>query len=93
MTNAIRRRPYSIILLDEFEKAHREICTLLLQLLDEGHLTDGHGRKVDFRNCIVIMTSNLGSGVSDRDEMMQQVKAYFPLQSPLNARSWMFNWI
>lgn len=61
LTNAIRRRPYSIVLLDEFEKAHREVSSLLLQVLDEGFLTDSQGIKVDFRNTIIIMTSNLGA--------------------------------
>jgi ATP-dependent Clp protease ATP-binding subunit ClpB len=63
LTESIRRRPYQVILLDEFEKAHREVWNLLLQLFDEGSLTDSHGRKVDFRNCIVVMTSNLGAHV------------------------------
>ena len=61
MTEAVRRRPYSVILLDEVEKAHPEVFNVLLQLLDDGRLTDGHGRTVDFRNAVVIMTSNLGS--------------------------------
>ena len=57
----VRRRPYSVILLDEIEKAHRDVFNVLLQVLDDGRLTDGHGRTVDFRNTIVVMTSNLGS--------------------------------
>jgi ATP-dependent Clp protease ATP-binding subunit ClpB len=61
LTEAIRRRPYAVILFDEIEKAHSEIFNLLLQILDDGRLTDGHGRTVDFRNTIIIMTSNLGS--------------------------------
>lgn len=61
LTNAVRRKPYSVILLDEFEKAHREVSNLLLQVLDEGMLTDSQGVKVDFRNTIIIMTSNLGA--------------------------------
>lgn len=61
LTEAVRRRPYSVILLDEVEKAHPEVFDLLLQVLDDGRLTDGHGRTVDFRNTIVILTSNLGS--------------------------------
>ncbi|GBC86971.1 Chaperone protein ClpB [bacterium HR12] len=61
LTEAIRRRPYSVILLDELEKAHPDVFNVLLQLLDDGRLTDGHGRTVDFRNTVVIMTSNLGS--------------------------------
>jgi ATP-dependent Clp protease ATP-binding subunit ClpB len=61
LTEAIRRRPYSVLLLDEIEKAHPEVFNVLLQLLDEGRLTDGQGRTVDFRHAVVIMTSNLGS--------------------------------
>ena len=61
LTEAVRRRPYSVLLLDEIEKAHAEVFNVLLQLLDEGRLTDGHGRTVDFTNTIVIMTSNVGS--------------------------------
>ncbi len=61
LTEAVRRRPYSVVLFDEIEKAHPEVFNTLLQLLDDGRLTDGHGRTVDFRNTIVIMTSNVGS--------------------------------
>jgi len=61
LTEAVRRRPYSVILLDEVEKAHPEVFDLLLQVLDDGRLTDGQGRTVDFRNTILILTSNLGS--------------------------------
>jgi ATP-dependent Clp protease ATP-binding subunit ClpB len=61
LTEAVRRKPYSVVLLDEIEKAHPEVFNLLLQLLDEGRLTDSKGRTVDFKNTIVIMTSNLGS--------------------------------
>jgi ATP-dependent Clp protease ATP-binding subunit ClpB len=61
LTEAVRRRPYSIVLFDEIEKGHPEIFNVLLQLLDDGRLTDGHGRTVDFRNCVIIMTSNVGS--------------------------------
>lgn len=61
LTEAIRRRPYAVILFDEVEKAHAEVFNVLLQLLDDGRLTDGHGRTVDFRNTVVIMTSNIGS--------------------------------
>ena len=61
LTEAVRRRPYSVILLDEIEKAHQDAFNLLLQVLDDGRLTDGHGRTVDFKNCVLIMTSNLGS--------------------------------
>ncbi len=61
LTEAVRRRPYSVVLFDEVEKAHPDVWNVLLQLLDDGRLTDGHGRTVDFRNTVVIMTSNLGS--------------------------------
>ena len=61
LTEAVRRRPYSVILLDEIEKAHPDVFNVLLQVLDDGRLTDGQGRTVDFRNSVVIMTSNLGS--------------------------------
>jgi ATP-dependent Clp protease ATP-binding subunit ClpB len=63
LTEAVRRRPYCVILLDEIEKAHPDVFNVLLQVLDDGRLTDGQGRTVDFRNSVVIMTSNLGSGV------------------------------
>jgi ATP-dependent Clp protease ATP-binding subunit ClpB len=73
LTEAVRRRPYSVILLDEIEKAHQEVFNVLLQVLDDGRLTDGHGRTVDFRNTIVIMTSNVGSNyileLEDRDDI------------------------
>jgi ATP-dependent Clp protease ATP-binding subunit ClpB len=61
LTEAVRRKPYSIILLDEIEKAHPDVFNILLQVLDDGRLTDGKGRTVDFRNCVIVMTSNLGS--------------------------------
>jgi ATP-dependent Clp protease ATP-binding subunit ClpB len=63
LTEAVRRRPYTVVLLDEIEKAHQDAFNVLLQLLDDGRLTDGQGRTVDFRNAVVIMTSNLGSDV------------------------------
>src|SRR5690606_17809420 len=63
LTERVRRRPYSVILLDEVEKAHPEVFNVLLQVLDDGRLTDGQGRTVDFRNTVVVMTSNLGSHV------------------------------
>jgi len=61
LTEAVRRRPYSVILMDEIEKARPDVFNILLQVLDDGRLTDGHGRTVDFRNTVVVMTSNLGS--------------------------------
>ncbi len=63
LTEAVRRRPYSVILLDEVEKAHPDVFNVLLQVLDDGRLTDGHGRTVDFRNTVIVMTSNLGSNL------------------------------
>ena len=66
LTEAVRRRPYSVLLLDEIEKAHPDVFNILLQLLEDGRLTDGQGRTVDFRNCVVIMTSNLGSQLHRR---------------------------
>jgi ATP-dependent Clp protease ATP-binding subunit ClpB len=79
LTEAVRRRPYAVVLFDEIEKAHFEVFNVLLQLLDEGRLTDGHGRTVDFRNTVVIMTSNVGSqwikelGGKDEKEMRRRV--------------------
>lgn len=61
LTEAVRRKPYSVILLDEFEKAHSKICETLLQVLDDGHMTDGKGRTINFKNTVIIMTSNLGA--------------------------------
>jgi ATP-dependent Clp protease ATP-binding subunit ClpB len=87
LTEAVRRRPYSIVLMDEIEKAHPEVFNILLQILDDGRLTDGHGRTVDFKNTVVIMTSNIGSqwimdlGEKDYEEMrrrvMDAVRAHF----------------
>jgi ATP-dependent Clp protease ATP-binding subunit ClpB len=75
LTEAVRRRPYSVVLFDEIEKAHPDVFNALLQLLDEGRLTDGQGRVVDFRNCIVIMTSNLGGDIIQRAAKVEEVKA------------------
>ena len=66
LTEAVRRRPYSIVLLDEIEKAHPDVFNVLLQVLDDGRLTDGQGRTVDFKNTVLIMTSNLGSELITR---------------------------
>ena len=66
LTEAVRRRPYRVILFDEIEKAHPDVFNILLQILDDGRLTDGHGRTVDFRNTVVIMTSNLGTGAQEK---------------------------
>ena len=86
LTEAVRRRPYSVILLDEIEKAHAEVFDVLLQVLDDGRLTDGQGRTVDFRNAILILTSNLGSvfladpmldDTTKRDKVMEVVRLSF----------------
>ncbi|MGK5680020.1 ATP-dependent chaperone ClpB [Actinoplanes sp. URMC 104] len=85
LTEAVRRRPYSVVLLDEVEKAHPDVFDVLLQVLDDGRLTDGQGRTVDFRNAILVLTSNLGSQVADitmgddqrRDEVLAVVRAHF----------------
>jgi len=86
LTEAVRRRPYSVVLLDEMEKAHADVFNILLQLLDDGRLTDGQGRTVDFRNAIVIMTSNLGSAVfgdpsldreKQKEAVLDDVRGYF----------------
>ena len=77
LTEAVRRRPYSVILLDEVEKAHHDVFNILLQVLDDGRLTDGQGRTVDFRNTVVIMTSNLGSDLiqGNKEESYDDMKA------------------
>ena len=77
LTEAVRRRPYSVILLDEVEKAHHDVFNILLQVLDDGRLTDGQGRTVDFRNTVVIMTSNLGSDLiqGNQEESYDNMKA------------------
>jgi len=80
LTEAVRRRPYSVVLFDEIEKAHPDVFNALLQILDDGRLTDGQGRTVDFKNTVLIMTSNIGSqhivelGESERDEMVRRVE-------------------
>jgi len=76
LTEAVRRRPYSVVLLDEVEKAHPDVFNVLLQLLDDGRLTDGQGRTVDFTNTVLIMTSNLGSGGSE-EVVMAAVQKHF----------------
>jgi len=76
LTEAVRRRPYTVVLFDEVEKAHPDVFDVLLQVLDEGRLTDGQGRTVDFRNTILILTSNLGSG-GDPDQVMAAVRTAF----------------
>ena len=76
LTEAVRRRPYTVVLFDEVEKAHPDVFDILLQVLDDGRLTDGQGRTVDFRNTILILTSNLGAG-GDRDQVMAAVRSAF----------------
>ncbi|EFV13726.1 ATP-dependent chaperone ClpB [Segniliparus rugosus] len=78
LTEAVRRRPYSIVLFDEVEKAHPDVFDVLLQVLDEGRLTDGQGRTVDFRNTILILTSNLGAGGSEEETMLAVRMAFKP---------------
>ncbi len=93
LTEAVRRRPYAVILLDELEKAHKDVAMILLQILDEGKITDSQGRKVDFKNTIICLTSNLGSDilahktasdsngvvtVNARDEVLERTSEYFP---------------
>ncbi len=82
LTEKVRRNPYSIVLFDEIEKAHRDVLNILLQILDDGRITDGHGRVVDFKNTIIIMTSNIGSqyvldGKVEEDMMNAELKNYF----------------
>ena len=82
LTEKVRINPYSIVLFDEIEKAHRDVLNILLQILDDGRITDGHGRTVDFKNTIIIMTSNIGSeyvldGKIDEDIINNELKSYF----------------
>ena len=80
LTEAVRRNPYSIVLFDEIEKAHPEVLNLLLQILDDGRVTDSNGRTVDFKNTIIIMTSNLGSEYvleDDKAKVMDEIRSYF----------------
>ena len=83
LTEAVRRRPYSVVLFDEIEKAHPEVYNVLLQILEDGHLTDGQGRKVDFRNTVIIMTSNIGAR-----EAQQGGALGFGSVSDAEARDW-----
>ena len=78
LTEAVRRRPYSVILMDEVEKAHPDVFNVLLQVMDDGRLTDGQGRTVDFRNAVIVLTSNLGSDVIQQmagEEHYQRMRA------------------
>ncbi len=96
LSEAVRKKPYSVVLFDEIEKAHPDIYNLMLQILDSGTLTDSKGRKINFKNCMIIMTSNLGantkkqkttmgfadikSNINQRDEYIKKVKEYFPAE-------------
>src|SRR5512144_1320349 len=94
LTEALRRRPYSIIVFDEVEKAHPEVHNMLLQIMEEGHLSDARGRKVDFRNAIIVMTSNIGADMIKRqsslgftlkrDELMEEKVSYDDMRKKLN---------
>lgn len=83
LTEAVRRKPYAVLLFDEFEKAHKDIATLLLQVLDEGFLTDAQGHKVDFRNTIIVLTSNLGAELLVSDDILEQTDKESSEISPL----------
>ena len=87
LTEAVRRKPYSVVLLDEVEKAHPDVFNILLQVLDDGRLTDGQGRTVDFKNTVIVMTSNIGSPIIQmlagrdqqeiRDAVWEELKGHF----------------
>lgn len=82
LTEQVRRRPYSVVLFDEFEKAHKDVSKLLLQVLDEGKLTDSQGNKIDFRNTLIVMTSNIGQELMlqdnpNKEEVMNLMKSYY----------------
>ncbi|MGH8847864.1 MAG: AAA family ATPase, partial [Polaromonas sp.] len=87
LTEAVRRKPYSVLLLDEVEKAHPDVFNVLLQVLDDGRLTDGQGRTVDFKNTVIVMTSNIGSPIIQsmvgqpadeiKDAVLEELKHYF----------------
>ncbi|HLF73792.1 MAG TPA: AAA family ATPase, partial [Anaerolineales bacterium] len=94
LTEALRRRPYSIVVFDEVEKAHPEVHNMLLQIMEEGHLSDAKGRKVDFRNAIIVMTSNIGADMIKRqsslgftlkrDETMEERLSYEDMRKKLS---------
>ena len=96
LTEAVRRRPYQVILFDEVEKAHPDVFNVLLQVLDDGRLTDGQGRTVDFRNTLIVLTSNLGGDIlanqaegHDSSEVREQVMAS---SAPPSGRSSSTGW-
>jgi len=74
LTEKIRRKPYAVVLFDEIEKAHPDVFNMLLQILDEGHITDSLGRRIDFRNTILIMTSNIGSRQLKEEELISEIQ-------------------
>ena len=97
LTEAVRRRPYQVVLFDEIEKAHPDVFNVLLQVLDDGRLTDGQGRTVDFRNTLIVMTSNLGAEYlvnqpegqdteAVRDQVMAEVRSALPAGIPQPRR-------
>ena len=93
LTEALRRRPYSIVVFDEIEKAHPEAHNMLLQIMEEGHLSDARGKKVDFRNAIIVMTSNIGADLikrqtafgftAEKDEKTDEKEAYGDMRKKL----------
>lgn len=87
LTEAVRRKPYAVLLFDEFEKAHRDISSLLLQVLDEGFLTDSQGHKVDFRNTLIVLTSNLGAEILVGGDPIHQIKESESEDLPENVKS------
>ena len=84
LTEAVRRKPYSVVLFDEVEKAHPDVFNVLLQVLDDGRITDSQGRTVDFKNTIIIMTSNLGS-----QELLEGIEAEAASAQSVRTASWM----
>ena len=92
LTDAVRRRPYSVLLFDEMEKAHPDVFNVMLQLLDDGQVTDSKGTKVDFKNCIVIFTSNVGSqdiidlGGADGDQALMKQRVADAMKAQFRVR-------
>ena len=92
LTDAVRRRPYSVLLFDEMEKAHPDVFNVMLQLLDDGQVTDSKGTKVDFKNCIVIFTSNVGSqdiidlGGADGDQALLKQRVTDAMKAQFKVR-------
>ena len=91
LTQKIRRKPYSVLLFDEVEKAHPDVFNMLLQILEDGHLTDAQGRKVSFKNCVIIMTSNIGATrISNQRSSLASLATAAPKgrRSTLRMRLW-----